>query len=601
MMRNWRNTIACFLLLSVSLTAQVQGLVQIAPNTWTNNPRPVFVPWMPVKVNRLWGFADTAGHIKIKPQFDAVEPFNGGFAVIQKGNKAYVIDSSGTIVTPNGHDQIQQLEDSVFATYKNTSENGEGGWGAEKYGGKEILAPRYDRITRISYFVFACHADSGMGFFHRNGTLLTRAIYDTGYVFTPRYITLVSGNNYGVISLSGARVLPDSCEMIKILSPTVVAGKKKSGWGANNESGRNVIPFAYDSVGALGNRFAIAEKNDTVHLYAVSAGPSKVDGNYINATPYGAFWLKGYTAEKKCALIDTSGRIIIPALYDDILFAGNGNWIVIKNKMWGVCDSSGKIIVPLNYTFIQPFRQGMSVVSSGILQGLINAKGEVLVNPAQCVITIKGNIAKVMRPNAKAEFVKTDGNGNVTSRDEYEDVRTIKIGARPNPVPLPRGGGSGPISGNGLLTIAPRGDSLAWFLDAELGLYGMMDMYLGDTLIKPSFTFITRMGRGLTLVGICDTFQSVAIDGQILQSGVRVGLIEDTTGKMIIRAEYTYLTPYNFAISRDSMLFRCCRRDGASGLVTADGKERFIPASYVGNLIGGVAPFCVGGKWEMNA
>src|SRR5687767_5133032 len=63
------------------------------------NPAPI-VNWVPVKIAGLWGYADTSGTVRIEPQFNSAEGFIGSFAVVQISNKAFVIDTAGTILTP---------------------------------------------------------------------------------------------------------------------------------------------------------------------------------------------------------------------------------------------------------------------------------------------------------------------------------------------------------------------------------------------------------------------------------------------------------------------------------------------------------------------
>jgi len=595
MMRRRKNSSLFFLLLIFTAGLDAQIIVAPVAGTPQLNTRTNTVQWIPVKVNRKWGYADTSGKVMITPQYDAAEQFIGRYAVVQNGNKAYVIDTAGSILTPKGHDQIIQVEDSIFAVYKNSAEGGEGGWGAERLGGKEIVPTCFDRISRVNYFIFSCHRDTIAGYFHRNGTLIAPVKYDTAWVFNNRFLMVARRHLYGVFSFAGTVVLPDSCTQVRSVTSSVIAGEINNRWGAADESGKNVVPFQYDTLALAGSQFVRADFNDSVHVYCISKG--RVPGTYTAATAFGSFWLKAYSAEKKCAIIDTSGDVIIPPVYDDVLFAGNGNWIVINNNKYGVCDKSGKVVVPLVYTMIQPYRNGMTVVYSGILQGLINAKGDVMVTPAQCTINIKGNIAKVMRPDAKAEFVKTDGNGNVISRDEYEEVRVIKIGGDNSYKQNTKIVAGVP---NSKLVAAPKQDSLTWFFNARTKRFGLMDTYRGDTLSPAIYTYASALGNGYTLIGKPDTVESITLSGMGLETGMLYGIFDDSLGRFVIQPKYPVLTVFNSNTNRRNLVFRCVTREGAEGLIKADGTERILLASCIGRVSDGVAPFCVGGRWEFS-
>ncbi len=561
------------------------------------NPTPI-VNWVPVKVDGLWGYADTSGQIRIAPLFNAAESFIGSYAVVQKGNKAFVIDTAGTILTPAGHDQIAQLDDSVFAVYKNSGEFGEGGWGAEKIGGQEIVPMQYDNIARTSLTVYRCTQDSLMGFFNRNGTLIAPARYDTGWVFNSTFIALKRKRLIGVNTELGVKVLPDSCSRVKALNSTTVAGAKQKKWGAGKNNGARLIPFEYDSIGGFSIYFASAVRNDTVEVYATHTASRKVDGKYIHAVPFGATWAKAYTHSKKCAVIDSAGNIVVQPLYDDVQFAGNGTWAIVQNNKWGMIGKDGNVIIAPVYDNIQPFRNGMSIVFSGGLQGLINERGELLSKLANCSITIKGNTAKVVCPDNKVDYVKTDGQGNIIQRDEYEDVRIIKIGGD-NSYRTKAGLPGAPQMGSSALAQSPRGDSLQWFYDFDVYLYGLRDAYLGDTLIQPTYSSVRKVGFGYTIVSVPKVSPGVILDGKQMKSGMVYGVFDDTTGKFVIEPQFTRLMPFSMHGDGSKTLFQCVRTDGMAGLISADGSERIVQASCIDKVNNGIAAFCVGGKWEM--
>jgi hypothetical protein len=442
-----------------------------------------------------------------------------------------------------------------------------------------------------------------MGFFNREGTRIAPPLYDTGWVYTSSFVVLSRNRLLGVNTQNGVVVLPDSCTRIKTLNSKTIAGLKKTKWGAAQESSRLLIPFEYDSIGFVSTFFAAAVRNDTVQIYTTGNTGHKAEGVYINAVPLGTFWVKVYTHSKKCAVIDTAGNIIVPPLYDDVFFSGSGNWTIVNNKKWGVVDSKGRIIVQPVYDLVQPFRNGMSVVFSGGLQGLINERGELISRMANCSISIRGNTAKVVSPGDKVEYVKTDGAGNVIQRDEYEEVRVIRIGgdntAKGGRPRLPGAPGQG-FRMNDSLPVAPRGDSLVWFFNPDIHKYGLMDSYNGDTLIPAIYSFVRKMGLGYTLVGENKVVNGVILDGKQMLSNALVGVFDDSAGKFVIRPEYARITPFRLHAQGSKTLFQCVRTDGMTGLVCADGSERTLQTSCIDRLSNGVAAFCVGGKWELS-
>lgn len=54
----------------------------------------------PVKINGLWGYIDGTGEIVVSPQYENVEVFNNGLAVVYKDGKSGIINGKGSYVLP---------------------------------------------------------------------------------------------------------------------------------------------------------------------------------------------------------------------------------------------------------------------------------------------------------------------------------------------------------------------------------------------------------------------------------------------------------------------------------------------------------------------
>ncbi|HET6243793.1 MAG: WG repeat-containing protein [Bacteroidetes bacterium] len=61
----------------------------------------------PVKIGTSWGYMDVQGKESIKPSYDKVSEFNGGYAVASRGEKKFVLDLKGN--------EIPVTDTKVFA------------------------------------------------------------------------------------------------------------------------------------------------------------------------------------------------------------------------------------------------------------------------------------------------------------------------------------------------------------------------------------------------------------------------------------------------------------------------------------------------------
>lgn len=81
----------------------------------------------------------------------------------------------------------------------------------------------------------------------------------------------------------------------------------------------------------------------------------------------------------KCGLIDSSGKVIIPFEFDDVLSFKNGLAPVKKNGKWGFIDSKNKLILPYRYDGASSFINGMARVRLAELTGMIDKKGKEII------------------------------------------------------------------------------------------------------------------------------------------------------------------------------------------------------------------------------
>ena len=74
---------------------------------------------------------------------------------------------------------------------------------------------------------------------------------------------------------------------------------------------------------------------------------------------------------KKYGIIDKTGKVVIPMVYDKINRFSEGLACVEMNKKSGIIDKTGKIVIPIIYDYIGVFE---NVFLGTISEGLIIAE-----------------------------------------------------------------------------------------------------------------------------------------------------------------------------------------------------------------------------------
>ncbi len=121
---------------------------------------------IPVQKNRKWGFADTAGRLKIPCTFQEVSAFTNGTAIVRSNNLSGIIDTTGN-------------------------------W---------ILSPDYDAVNRTSgHFILQKHGLYGM--FSRKGILIADCDYDRVEILFDRVAMLQKDDTRTYVSIASGDII----------------------------------------------------------------------------------------------------------------------------------------------------------------------------------------------------------------------------------------------------------------------------------------------------------------------------------------------------------------------------------------------------------
>ncbi|HLG02778.1 MAG TPA: WG repeat-containing protein, partial [Bacteroidia bacterium] len=292
--------------------------------------------WIPVRQGGFWGYADTTRNIKITPQFDAAQPFKGKYAIIEKNKKAFAIDTTGKLLTP-GFDQLVQLRDSVFFIYLNTVSDTLGGWGISTISGRLILLPAYDQVEELSPTLYSFRKGEAWGVVNMEGVIIVSPVYDSVYVFQRDFILLRKGKKFGLVSVNGNRLLPDEFVSIYLSDRNLFAALRKdkaasedkpNGWGAVNESGALVVPFGQDTIIPVSFYFTSARPpgSDSLACFFPRAPGASTPAMYKSLSVINLFWIRLINYDGLCGVADSSGNMILPVEFKEIMLAGYGMW-----------------------------------------------------------------------------------------------------------------------------------------------------------------------------------------------------------------------------------------------------------------------------------
>lgn len=89
--------------------------------------------------------------------------------------------------------------------------------------------------------------------------------------------------------------------------------------------------------------------------------------------------------ERKMGFIDVTGRIVIPAQFDDVKSFNEGLAAIQLNDKWGFINTEGEIVIPVQFDkigisyFDKKFSNGLAAVYKDGKWGFINKEGEIVI------------------------------------------------------------------------------------------------------------------------------------------------------------------------------------------------------------------------------
>jgi hypothetical protein len=463
-----------------------------------------------VKSDGKYGAIDTTGRFAITPAYDLMSRFDRGLAVVLVGDRLGVVDQNGQRVVPAEHGLIVRISDSAFLvaeppyTHAGRQLSSLGDrvsrslpyaygkrWGIVASGGAWIVPPKFAKVSALS--------DDLNGLFWAADSANASA-------------------RWQLMNPHGAPVSKDLFDHVQQVQPDQDRAIVQRGgrWGAINGRGEIVVDLKFDWLGYFRDGWA-------PYRLARREGRIDVDGNVLSDmvaqpssrnpnTKLGAV-VNGeslYTDQAGTQLLGTDrpkcpdgrhlrfaqGRWTIMTADDrpapDIGFeyvdlACNAPSIVEHDGKWGFISLEGELLANHYFDRADAFHDGIATIVYAGLWAVIGEDGSVLLGPLKL-----------------ARGVMTSGTG-VYSIEFEEGYRTLdkalvaELARNPN------------VLTRRLAPRFPWSEGLAGQLDETTSKWGFVDS-AGKFVIAPQFDAVGSFNNGTAWAAFPDRREWCLID-----------------------------------------------------------------------------------------
>jgi hypothetical protein len=336
--------------------------------------------FFPVKSEGKWGFLDKSSGVLINNQFELVEWFSEGYAVVKQDGKFGYINKLGEIVIKLQFDDALRFHKGFALVEVDEL------LGMIDRNGEYIITPEYEDLGVLKDGLCYFEKDELFGYFDEKGIVRLAAQYTEAYDFQDGLAVVSKNDYYGLIDEYGTTLFPFKYESLKPFDSGEYLIEVNAYFGVISIDGDTIIPVKYDYIGRWKNGYSIVELEDEFNFVDSTGLP--IFENWMATYPEYkllAPFENGYCKvkfEKGYNLVSPLGVSLLKRDVEDI--GSYGELIAFsKNQKWGYINPKGQVLIEPVFDFAQAFLDGNAIVRIAPFYGLINNKGEYVVQPYQ--------------------------------------------------------------------------------------------------------------------------------------------------------------------------------------------------------------------------
>jgi hypothetical protein len=257
---------------------------------------------IPFRKDRLWGFKDANGVVRIQPQFQYASKFADGTAIVAKHDSLGAIDENNKLIVPFQHQFLRQLDSSEFLFGHRAKYFGEYMMGVITAAKQVKIPAEYSHIYK------------------RN-------------------------NRYVVMQQQDSIIAKDAAGDVRAM---------RTFYGLFDTDGRMLIPCKYDYLSWLNDSLIVLSDISSHNRQALfnKSGKQLTGFEYMVFGKPADNMIKARIGDKY-GFVDHSGRVAIPIQFEYCEDFTAGFAMIRRNEKWGAINKAGKVIIEPKFEYQQ--------------------------------------------------------------------------------------------------------------------------------------------------------------------------------------------------------------------------------------------------------
>jgi hypothetical protein len=380
---------------------------------------------------QLYGLYDLNGKQVLPHDFESIDGFYNGRAIVKKNGKYGVIDETGKELFYTDYNRIDRFTNGYALVYT-SPKDGEIKIGVINKNGRVVVPAIYQWFENVYNFndgLVAMAQNRKYGFLDTNGRIVVQFKYDKVESFRNGIAKFWLGwQNVGYINSTGKEIIhPNFAAMdqanLRRYYDKFIIGLKDSVQHVFDYSGKEIYILNYETIREFdenkksfivskSNKYGILDSNFRLKIPIKYESLEMIFPDRIAAREQG-----------KIVFIDYKGKehsnfkydLIEPFQIDNLNPYEDGLAKVVIKRKKGLINSYGEIIVPIVYDEIEDFSHSLAVVKRNGKYGFVNFRGKEIIPPIyNNANSYNGYSAEV---TLKGKTFHIDGSGKKVTED----------------------------------------------------------------------------------------------------------------------------------------------------------------------------------------
>lgn len=537
--------------------------------------------YFPVKKNQQWGLINAKGKVIHKPQYEAMSAFDTyGYATVQKNGKVGILNNQAKSILPVHFEDVRILDSLLFSIKKKE------GWVLIDQKRKQLISGHYQEIRKFADGLFLLKENNRWGLAKEDGTIISAPKFaEIQQVNAQQFLVYNTKKQKGVLHESGRLLLPPAYDELLFLKNGLILAKSNSQWEILDRNGRTKTQVRYKAFDFMSDHYLRLYTYDATHLFSLPCQRVIAEEKVNNFLPLASNFVM-LKKQGKIGLIDFCGEKVLSAIYDEILWYNNHTFRVKREGKWALVQKGDQALSAFRYEHISPLMSQIALYRVEGKVGVINAQAEEVVKAQYSRIELAGSTVKAYQGNASQEaaavdLLKFDDQGNLIGDLSMQKHYKVRIGGR-----QVRTGTEVEQS----TYILPK---FEWFYDSESDRWGLRGNQTGEMQISPSFEDVEVFSQlGFSLVGLPNG-KDFEWERTTIRLNKIYGLVDNEQGVLLGRMQYRHIFLEDFKAGQ--AIARCILTDGTYALLGRDGQLKDKNYTYIGDFKNGFARVAQGG------